>query len=122
VSGRPAGQASSGAQLPGYDDAVLEVVDAVPAGRATTYGDVAAALRRAGWGGGPRTVGAVMARYGAAVAWWRVVRADGGLPGCDPHEALARLLAEGTPLRGWPDSPRVDLRRARVEPVAAPPA
>ncbi|MGF1663497.1 MAG: MGMT family protein [Kineosporiaceae bacterium] len=101
--------------LPAYDEAVLDVVDEVPAGRATTYGDVAAVLREAGWGGGPRTVGAVMARHGAAVAWWRVVRADGGFPACDEREALARLLAEGTPLRGWPDAPRVDLARARVD-------
>lgn len=109
--------------LPAYDEAVLEVVDGVPAGHATTYGDVATVLREAGWGGGPRTVGAVMARHGAVVAWWRVVRADGGFPVCDEHEALARLLAEGTPLRGWPEAPRVDLGRARADlPEAPPPA
>jgi alkylated DNA nucleotide flippase Atl1 len=107
--------------LPAYDEAVLDVVDEVPAGWATTYGDVAAVLRQAGWGGGPRTVGAVMARHGAAVPWWRVVRADGGLPVCDRSEALARLLAEGTPLRGWPDAPRVDLGRARADLPEAPP-
>lgn len=97
--------------LPPYDEAVLEVVDTVPAGRATTYGDVAEVLRAAGWGGGPRTVGAVMSRHGSAVAWWRVVRADGGLPLGDHGEASRRLGREGTPMRGR----RVDLRRARAD-------
>ena len=117
----PGGSGPAG-ELPGYDSAVLDVVDGVPAGCATTYGDVAAVLRDAGWGGGPRTVGAVMARHGSAVAWWRVVRADGGFPRCDTRGALARLLAEGTPLRGWPDAPRVDLHRARADlPEPTPP-
>lgn len=103
--------------LPPYDEAVLEVVATVPAGRATTYGDVAEALRSAGWGGGPRTVGAVMARHGSAVAWWRVVRADGGLPLGDEGEAARRLRAEGTPMRGV----RVHLARARADLAWVPP-
>lgn len=99
-----------------YAEAVLGLVDAVGPGRATTYGDVAEVLRDAGWGGGPRTVGAVMARHGGAVAWWRVVRADGAMPLCDPAEALARHRCEGTALtRGG----RIDLRLARADlPVA----
>ena len=108
------------ARLPPYDEAVIEVVAAVPPGRATTYGDVAAVLRDSGWGGGPRTVGSVMARHGGAVAWWRVVRADGGLPVSDPDEALARHREEGTPLVGPPGAFRVDLRRARAPLPAAP--
>lgn len=100
----------------GYEDAVLDLVDAVPPGRATTYGDVASALRDAGWGGGPRAVGAVMSRHGGAVAWWRVVRADGGLPLCDVPSARARHRAEGTPMVGE----RVDLGRARARLVAPP--
>src|SRR4051794_36962480 len=51
---------------------VLDVVDRVPPGQVTTYGDVAEYLGQ----GGPRQVGAVLAEHGGAVAWWRVVRAD----------------------------------------------
>ncbi len=87
------------------------MVEGVGEGRATTYGDVAEVLRDAGWGGGPRSVGAVMARHGSAVAWWRVVRADGGLPVCDRSEARARHLSEGTPLT---PGGRIDLVRARA--------
>ena len=53
----------------------------------------------------------VMARYGAAVAWWRVVRADGRPVRGLEESALARLRAENTPLRG----DRVDLRQARYD-------
>lgn len=123
ASGALSGPRIGPARLPPYDEAVIEVVAAVARGRATTYGDVASVLRDCGWGGGPRTVGSVLRRHGAAVAWWRVVRADGGLPVCDPGEALARHLAEGTPLTGPPDARRVDLRRARavLPSVPAPP-
>ncbi|OFJ53034.1 MGMT family protein [Mycolicibacterium grossiae] len=92
-----------------FADAVLEVVDDIPPGRVMTYGDIAEFLQR----GGPRGVGGVMARDGAAVTWWRVVRANGTLP---PHlmiEAQTQWLYEGTPLRRgivdvaaarwWPD-------------------
>ncbi|UUU24789.1 MGMT family protein [Streptomyces sp. DSM 40750] len=100
--------------LPEYAERVLEVTDLIPPGRVMTYGDVAEWLGE----GGPRQVGRVMALYGGAVPWWRVVRADGVLlPG---HElrALDHYLAEGTPLREASRAteghvPRVDMRRAR---------
>jgi alkylated DNA nucleotide flippase Atl1 len=100
--------------LPEYAERVLEVTDLIPPGRVMTYGDVAEWLGE----GGPRQVGRVMALYGGAVAWWRVVRADGVLlPG---HElrALDRYRVEGTPLREASRTteghvPRVDMRRAR---------
>lgn len=100
--------------LPEYAERVLDVTDLIPPGRVMTYGDVAEWLGE----GGPRQVGRVMAHYGGAVAWWRVVRADGVLlPG---HElrALDHYRAEGTPLketgRAADDHlPRVDMRRAR---------
>ncbi len=79
-----------------YVEAVLATVEQVPSGRATTYGLVADAVGR----GGPRLVGWVMARYGAAVPWWRVVRADGSLPESHHLEAVAHYRQEGTPLRG----------------------
>ncbi|WP_275942318.1 MGMT family protein [Streptomyces spiramenti] len=100
--------------LPDYADRVLTWAEAVPPGRVLTYGDIAALVAE----GGPRQVGRVMATYGAAVPWWRVVRADGlPLPGGE-RRALEHYRAEGTPLRDVvPGSPsRVDMRRARWQP------
>nr|WP_237502902.1 MGMT family protein [Streptomyces sp. SID8374] len=102
------------AELPEYAERVLDVADLIPPGRVMTYGDVAEWLGD----GGPRQVGRVMALYGSAVPWWRVVRADGALlPG---HElrALDHYRAEGTPLREASRRanghlPRLDMRRAR---------
>ncbi|WP_307821598.1 MGMT family protein [Streptomyces coffeae] len=101
-------------ELPEYAERVLEVAELIPPGRVMTYGDIAEWLGE----GGPRQVGRVMALYGGAVPWWRVVRADGALlPG---HElrALAHYREEGTPLRQAPRSaeghlPRLDMTRAR---------
>lgn len=110
-----------GDELGAYAEAVLDVVDQVPPGRVTTYGRVARVLSEAGLGGGPRSVGAVMSTYGAAVAWWRVLPADGSPPVCDPGAAVARWRQEGTPLRpGRPDGGRVrvDLDEALAELVA----
>lgn len=78
---------------------VLDLVEAVPPGRATTYGALADAV---GFGG-PRWIGSVLSRHGAAVPWWRVVRADGTLPPSHRTEAVVRYKAEGTPLRTTPD-------------------
>ncbi|MFG2644420.1 MGMT family protein [Streptomyces sp. NPDC048370] len=101
-------------ELPEYAERVLEVAELIPPGRVMTYGDVAEWLGE----GGPRQVGRVMALYGGAVPWWRVVRADGALlPG---HElrALGHYRDEGTPLREAGRSaeghvPKLDMRRAR---------
>ena len=89
---------------------VLDVVDAIPPGRVMTYGDIAEYLQR----GGPRGVGGVMAREGAAVTWWRVVRANGTLPAHLVVDAQEHWHIEGTPLRRgvvhvdearwWPDT------------------
>lgn len=94
-------------ELPDYAAAVLDVVDLVPEGQVVTYGDVAEYLGR----GGPRHVGAVLAAWGGAVAWWRVLKADGSPPPGHEDEALRHYRAEGTPLR--PGGRRVDLVRAR---------
>ena len=94
-----------------YEEAVLDVVDAVPAGRVTTYGRVAALLQGAGLGGSARTVGAVMASHGAAVAWWRVCPVSGAPP-AHPREAVQRWAEEGTPVRCSGDVVRVDVTAA----------
>jgi alkylated DNA nucleotide flippase Atl1 len=95
---------------------VLDVVDSIPPGRVMSYGDIAeylAADPMAPGSPGPRQVGRVMAVYGGAVAWWRVIHSDGTpAPGHD-SVALQHYLAEGTPLRSARPPVRVDMRRAR---------
>lgn len=95
-----------------YLAAVLELADAVPTGRATTYGAIADVLRERLGRGGPRMVGQAMARAGGAVAWWRVVDASGRPPAAHRSAALARLRAEGCALTSGDDDARVVLRRA----------
>ncbi|MGA8255920.1 MAG: MGMT family protein [Nocardioides sp.] len=77
-----------------FVERVLLIVEAVPRGRVTTYGAIAAVV-----GSGPRVIGSVLARHGGPVPWWRVVRADGTLPPSHHDDARASYLAEGTPLR-----------------------
>ena len=88
-----------------YVEAVLSLVESIPAGRVTTYGLIADAVGQ----GGPRLVGRTMSLHGGGVPWWRVVRADGSLPPSHDHRARAEYLIEGTPLRR---SGAVDLERA----------
>ena len=114
TGGGAAGTAAVVHELPEYAERVLDVADLIPPGRVMTYGDIAEWLGD----GGPRQVGRVMALYGSAVPWWRVVRSDGHLlPG---HElrALGHYRDEGTPLREAPRSaeghvPRIDMKHAR---------
>jgi len=98
---------NGGLEIPDLASAVLDVVDRIPPGKVMTYGDVAEYLGR----GGPRQVGTVMARWGAAVPWWRVLKADGSPPPGHEERALRKYRAERTPLR--PGGTRVDLRQAR---------
>lgn len=88
---------------------MLQCVENVPPGRVTTYGSIAEVVGAVLGGGGPRQVGAVMALHGGAVAWWRVVRADGSLPASHQHRAAHEYRLEATPLR---PSGTVDLRTA----------
>lgn len=99
-----------------YLEAVLDLVEQIPPGRAMTYGTIAEvvadALVAAGRPprGGPRQVGQVLARAGSGVPWWRVVNAAGRPPAHAARRALELLGAEGTPLSA--DGARVALRRA----------
>lgn len=79
---------------PEFADAVLAVVARIPPGRVVTYGDIAWALGSQA----PRAVGLVLALYGYAVPWWRVVPASGHPPQGHARLALPHYLAEGTPL------------------------
>jgi alkylated DNA nucleotide flippase Atl1 len=84
------------------DEAVFDVVDSIPPGRVTTYGAIGRLI-----GIGPRRVArALSSGGGGAVPWYRVVRADGSAAEPVRVEQLARLAAEGVPMR----SGRVDLR------------
>src|SRR3954447_25710285 len=94
-------------EIPELASAVLDVVELIPPGRVMTYGDVAEYLGRCG----PRHVGNVMAHWGGAVCWWRVLKADGSPPPGHEAEALRHYRAEGTPLRA--SGRKVDLSRAR---------
>lgn len=113
--GRAEGERTGAAhELPEYAERVLEVAELIPPGRVMTYGDVAEWLGE----GGPRQVGRVMALYGGAVPWWRVVRADGVLLSGHELRALDHYREEGTPLREAAHSteghlPRLDMARAR---------
>ena len=71
---------------------VREIVRAVPPGRTTTYGEVAA---RAGLPGRARLVGRILAEDGHDLPWHRVLRADGTCAPQIAREQSARLRAEG---------------------------
>lgn len=71
-------------------DVTLFAVEHLMSGEVATYGDIASVTDVS-----PRQVGAIMATYGSAVAWWRVVNHRGTLP---PHllpEARDHWLEEG---------------------------
>ena len=90
-----------------YAERVLDLVERIPPGHVLAYGDIAELLAE----GGPRQVGQVMAQWGGAVPWWRVVRASGQPALGLEREAMRRLRAERVPLTG--EGGRVDMRRAR---------
>lgn len=69
---------------------VLRAVELIPAGQVAAYGEIGAIV-----GAGPRQVGAVMSRYGAAVAWWRVTNAYGDPPKHLRERAFAHWAEEG---------------------------
>lgn len=95
-----------------FVEAVLGVVERIPVGRVMTYGDVGVAIGSEA----PRAVGRVMALYGHAVPWWRVVPASGLPPQGHARLALPHYREEGTPLRhvNAPDDYRIALSSARL--------
>ena len=109
-------------ERPDFVDQVMAMVHAIPPGRVMTYGDIAIILtaraERAGIAESytPRMVGHVMSRFGAAMPWWRVIRAGGYPPRSLQARAWPFYEAEGTPLTGSGESYRIDMRRARFDP------
>ena len=83
------------------DEAVFDVVEAIPPGRVSTYGAIGRLV-----GVGPRRVArALSAGGGGAVPWYRVVRADGSCAEPVRVRQLELLAGEGVPVREG----RVDL-------------
>ncbi|MBB3678652.1 MGMT family protein [Modestobacter versicolor] len=90
------------------DEAVFDAVEAIPPGRVSTYGAIGRLV-----GVGPRRVArALSGGGGAAVPWYRVLRADGTPAEAVRVRQLELLAGEGVPLRGsrvdlaavgWPD-------------------
>lgn len=91
-----------------YVEAVLSLVERIPPGRVMSYGSVSEWVRGRTGRGSPRVVGNVMARYGGAVPWHRVVAGNGRLQPGNEIEAFQRLTAEGVPFR----DDKVDMARA----------
>jgi alkylated DNA nucleotide flippase Atl1 len=88
-----------------FSERVLACIEAIPAGRVMTYGDVAEYVGSRS----ARMVGRVLARDGGAVPWHRVLRADGTFASHLHEKQRARLIAEGVRVSGG----RVDLARYR---------
>lgn len=101
-----------GVPHPEFVDAVLATVERIPVGRVMTYGDVAYAIGSQS----PRGVGRVLALYGHAVPWWRVVPVSGKPPEGHARLALPHYREEDTPLRRVesPDDYRIALSSARL--------
>lgn len=91
---------------------VIAVVERIPPGRVMTYGDVGIAIGSEA----PRAVGRVMALFGHALPWWRVVPASGHPPQGHARDAYPHYVAEGTPLRHVesPTEYRIALSSARL--------
>lgn len=83
-----------------YVEAVLQVVEAIPAGRVMSYGAIAEYLYPRFGRGSARRVGTIMARHGGPVPWHRVVTGGGRVVPHHETEARRRLAAEGVTFRG----------------------
>lgn len=103
--GTPGSAPTSGPGEPSAGERILDVVDAIPAGRVLSYGDIADYLGL----GSARMVGRALAGDGDTVPWHRVVHADGTFAAHLALEQRRRLLAEGVEVTGA----RVDIRRYR---------
>ena len=84
---------------------VRELVAAIPVGRVSTYGDIAAVAGLST----PRTVARIMRTDSADLPWHRVVRATGRPAPQLAVRQLTALAAEGVPITDG----RIDLVAAR---------
>lgn len=81
---------------PDFEDAVLDVIRAIPHGEVATYGEVAAA---AGFPRAARAVGTLLRTTGTECPWWRVVGWDGQLRAPDSSLQGRLLVGEGVTVR-----------------------
>jgi methylated-DNA-protein-cysteine methyltransferase related protein len=79
-----------------FDRRVTGVIVALGEGEVVSYGDIA---HDAGYPGRARAVGALLAREGSDLPWWRVVRGDGRLVAPSAAAQAAALRAEGVTVR-----------------------
>jgi alkylated DNA nucleotide flippase Atl1 len=89
---------------------IREIIRSIPAGRVTTYGDIAELAKAPS----PRLVGRVLSEDGHDLPWQRVIRADGTPAPHLAREQLELLRGEGV----LADGERVDLKKYRWEAVA----
>ncbi|QGU06155.1 Methylated-DNA--protein-cysteine methyltransferase [Corynebacterium occultum] len=95
-------------QLDALSSRVLDLVELIPPGRVSTYGDIAAQVNS-----NPRQIGKILATLGHLVPWWRVVRADGS--SAVAARAQEHWAAENIPHRTAGDTWKVELRACRWE-------
>ncbi len=100
--------------IPEFARRVLDVVDQIPTGYVMAYGNVAEFLNE----GGPRQVAQVMSRYGSAVNWHRVLRADGTFAAEVALEQERLLLEEPVT---WKRGGRIDMTNSRWDGVTTKP-
>lgn len=75
----------------------MAVLQSLSPGEVVTYGEVAS---EAGYPGGARAVGNVLAGADGDLPWWRVVTAGGRLARGHEREHARRLRAEGVEIVG----------------------
>lgn len=95
-------------------EAVLGVVELIPPGSVVSYGDIGALV-----GTSARRVGTVMSEYGHAVAWWRVVRANGELPTGLAIDARPHWQLEGIATKENGMGCRIDRHHADLAALAS---
>ncbi len=79
-----------------FERRVIGVIVALGEGEVVSYGDIA---HDAGYPGRARAVGALLAREGGDLPWWRVVRGDGRLVAPSAGAQAEALRAEGVTVR-----------------------
>lgn len=78
-----------------FEPAVVAVVEAIPRGETSTYGEVA---QEAGFPGAARAVGNIM-RTVPGLPWWRVITSSGRLVPDLEDEHRERLRSEGVTVK-----------------------
>ncbi len=87
-----------------FEDAVISVLQGIPAGDVMTYGEVAT---EAGHPGAARAVGNLLAVSAEDIPWWRVVGAGLRLVSPSAAEQRELLMEEGWLVDGTRIRPRV---------------